>query len=77
MKPYTYYYWLRIIRQKTLDCIQNESSLIRIPDSSLPMEAEACLSDSMICVRHLQTSIELPTDYDVHKLAILVKELCR
>ena len=76
VKPYTYYYWLRIIRQKSLDCIQNESSLVKIPDSSLPIEAETYGPHSMICVRHLQTTIELPSDYDVHRLALLIKELC-
>jgi hypothetical protein len=76
VKPYTYYYWLRIIRQKSLDCIQNEPSLLRIPDSSLLMKDEACGLHGMICIRHLQTSIELPRDYDVHRLAILIKELC-
>lgn len=76
VKPYTYYYWLRMIRQKSCDCIQNENLLIRIPDSSLPMKDEACGLHGMICVRHQQTSIELPPNYDVHRLAILIKELC-
>ena len=77
VKPYTYYYWLRIIRQKALDCIQNEGPLIRLPNDSLPVESEACISHNMLCVRHLQTMIELPTDYDVQKLAVFVKELNR
>lgn len=76
IKPYTYYYWLRIIRQESLNCIKHENAFLRIPDSSLPVKDEACGLDGMICVHHLQTLIELPPDYDVHRLAILIKELC-
>ena len=75
IKPYTYYYWLRIIRQESLDSLKDENSILKIPDSCLPMKTEAPLLANKIIIRHYQTSIELPFDYDVHKLAILVKGL--
>lgn len=77
IKPYTYYYWLRIIRQESLDSFKDGNVLLKIPDSCLPMKTdEPPLANKIIIWHYQKTSIELPFDYDVHKLVILVKGLC-
>ena len=75
IKPYTYYYWLRIIRQESLSSFKGDNAILKIPDSCLPMKTDESLLAKKIIIRHYQTLIELPFDYDVHKLAILVKGL--
>lgn len=75
VKPHAYYYWLKIIREQSLESLSHENSLIKLPDSFLPVQKDAHIPPGLICVRHYQTTIELPSDYDVRKLAILVKEL--
>ena len=73
----SYYYWLRIIREKALRETENRSSaLVRVEPEKLAAETVSSRSSSGgIVIRAHGVEAEFPTGTDIEMLAVFVKAL--
>ena len=77
VKKYSYYYWLRIIRQEMLNTHSPECAIVKVPDAVLVQPSETSECHKAILLNHHGTSVELPVEYDVKSLSELLKELAQ
>lgn len=80
IKIYSYYYWLRIIREESLHEHPTESSIVKVPDSILSQPETSVMehpSKGLIRLDYHHVTVEFPIDYDIREIARLLKELER
>ena len=75
IKKTSYYYWLRIVRQKMLNEHSSGCAIVKVPDAVLERPSETSEFHGIILLNHHGTTVELPVWYDVKSLSALLKEL--
>ena len=77
IREYSYYYWLRIIREEALCEAENKSgALVRVEPEKLAVETVSPQSSAgRIVIRANGVEAEFPSDTDIGMLAVFVKAL--